>query len=342
MISEHDVRLMILKFFEGHIHPGAEHLSNDGAAIPLTNLKTLAVSADSFVSGVDFKPLWGSLFQAGQRAIRQNLSDLAAMGALPLGFTWSLEISDDWLQSTDNLSLFLKGAASICAQHHLKLLGGDLGTRSEGLGCHVTIMGQLTSHALTRHRAKAGDTLWVSGQLGESHLGLRLLQQAEQDALFVDEKSFQKWKKKLSVTQLQQIHRHLQGHDEITLGHQLVDIASSCIDISDGLSTDLQRICDASHVGAIIHADALAGNLDMDNFQERFAVLHGGENFVLLFTVPPHLTSKVQALKAQGFQLTQIGQMNSHTGKILMDRDGKEVSISPQGWDAFCDTNTRD
>ena len=335
MTSEKEIQQLILSIFSDLIHDGADRLSNDGAFLKPRASHMLAVSSDSFVSDVDFKLGWGTLYQAGQRAIRQNLSDLAAMGATPLGFTWALELDSYWHENTEALSCFLKGAASACRNSGLLLLGGDLGARSSGMGCHITILGESAKPRLHRNGARAGDSLWITGQLGESHLGLRLIQNADATKTFSHETEFQEWMHKLPMPHQRYVLRHLEGHDEIQLGHQLVEMASSCIDVSDGFALDLHRLCDASKVGAVVDGEQLQGKLDLRRSGERSALLFGGEDFVLLFTAPANQDKQLLALNQRGHTLSKIGQVTPHESQVVLEHNGKKDVLNADGWDAF-------
>ena len=335
MISEKDVRLSIVDIFGDLIHQGADGLTDDGAFLNLTQQHVLAISTDSFVSDIDFKPFWGTRYQAGQRAIKQNLSDLAAMGASPLGFTWSLELDTLWMKDVTAFSDFCKGAAATCREHGLMLLGGDLGSRNSGFGCHITIIGETKKPGLKRTNAHVGESLWISGQLGESHLGLRLIQDADNSNPFVTDEMFRNWTKTLTSIEQHQVQRHLNGHEEIKLGRKLTNIASSCIDISDGFALDLNRLCQASGVSATINGHTLRGKLDLDKPAEKDALLYGGENFVLLFTVPQQKEKDIEALCTQGFTLEKIGTITPQSEPLLLNYRGQSKELRPKGWDAF-------
>ncbi len=299
----------------------------------------MAVSTDAFASDVDFRPFWGTAAQAGGRAIKQNLSDLAAMGAQPLGFTWSLSISHDWLNNSEGFQSFVHGAAQVCREHQLLLLGGDLGWQKEGFSCHITIIGETHGAGLGHQSAQPEESLWLSGPLGESHLGLSLIQQAHHAQPFLSDPQFQTWVQNRSKQERKWVERHLNGHHELGLGHHLNGLASACIDISDGLSSDLHKICRASGVGASLELAPLVQHLPQttpkQSQQVEHAVLHGGEDFVLLFSVPKAKENELNSLIEAGFCLQKIGQTNTEKSQITLHSAGCTKMLHPLGWDAI-------
>ena len=269
-------------------------------------------------------------------AIKQNLSDLAAMGARPLGFTWSLGLSENWLKNPHIFQSFLNGAAAVCRENQLFLLGGDLGWQKEGFECHITILGETQGNGLGHQTASPKESLWLSGPLGESHLGLSLIQAAHQEQPFTSTSQFKSWLQNRPIHERRWVERHLDGHHELALGHQLNGLATACIDISDGLSSDLNKMCRSSGIGASIDFDVLTQHLpEIPKSKLESAVLHGGEDFVLLFSVPQNKEDRLQSLIRKGFDLQKIGQTHHKEGEITLNSPGCTKRLHPMGWDAL-------
>ena len=266
----------------------ANDLMSDGAELPRCKKKhTRVISCDTFQESHDFIVNQHSLVEsAGHRAITQNLSDLAAMGAKPVGFVWSLEIPKDWLdQNAKLLRGFCEGAARICEKKKLKLLGGDL-SLSETFSCTTTILGDVKGKPISRRGAQVDDRLYISREIGASSAGL-----AE---LLSDRK---RKDKKL-------IAKHIYPEDEIELGQKLVGVATACMDLSDGLGKDLKRLCDASKV-----------NVKLDDVADMTA---GAEVYALLFTGPDKKIQKLEKKLRRRF--VRIGTVVE--GKFDLAGDG--------------------
>lgn len=239
------------------------------------------ITTDMLIEDVDFTRAIPIEFVA-RKSIAVNLSDLAAMGAIPAYGVVALGLPP-W--ALEQLDPFLKGFAE-CARHYdFDLVGGDL-SRSEKLIVALTATGWVSKRPLLRSGAKAGDRLYVSRPLGASSAGLQLLQRG--------------WSleppRELPYAQREfaasAIRRHIDPEPEVALGIALAAIpeVSACIDISDGLSTDVHHLCEASGVGADIEQMRIPVFPDLSNvagplgIDARRAVLHGGEEFALLFT----------------------------------------------------------
>jgi thiamine-monophosphate kinase len=138
-MTEQEVLKVIQKAFAGLLHSGAYRFANDGAVLPTTPEKKLVLSTDGFASEMDCRDNWGTASQAGARAIKQNLSDLAAMGATPVGFKWSLSLSRDWINNPLGFQAFLQGAAKVCDENRLLLLGGDLGWQKKAFNATLQL-----------------------------------------------------------------------------------------------------------------------------------------------------------------------------------------------------------
>ena len=287
----------------------------------------LAISSDMLVEGrhffADVDP-WA----LGHKALAVNLSDLAACGAAPLAFTLALSlpsIDNAWLQSFSN------GLWALADQHGCELVGGD--TTRGPLNICITVFGEVPrGQALLRSGAQAGDDLYVSGTLGDARLAL--------DALL--------GKISLPPDMLLQTRLRLeQPTPRIALGIALRGLATSAIDISDGLAGDLGHILKASGVGAQVNT-AIALNLiaacahndwaacQFDAEKQLKIVLSGGDDYELAFTAPPAARAAVQAAAAASqTPVTRIGIIQSEPGLRLLDSSGRPVDTQFCSFDHF-------
>ena len=291
---------------------------DDGAFIQGTP-GGMVVSTDSYFEGSHYQSIWLDPEALGQRCLNAALSDLAAMGALPRFYTLALTLNgrepDDFIERLGH------GLGRSAQKFKVDLIGGDL-TQSKTQGLTMTVMGSpLQGRILRRTGALVGDEIWVSGQLGASAAGLAFLSHYPNDR-----------------SELTDGFRRV--HPRIVLGTTLsrMGIASAGIDISDGLVLDLHRLCEASGCGARIDrrnlpVDPRAGrvaerlNESVDNY-----VLYGGEDYELLFCVPPAMTEALNDVSdATSVRLSRIGVMTD-TGTIV-DQSG--ALLPNRGWDPF-------
>jgi thiamine-monophosphate kinase len=299
---------------------GALDLSDDAALLDPAPGHQLVLTKDAMVAGVHFlgddPPA-----QIAQKLLRVNLSDLAAMGAAPLGYLVALarskETTDDWLAD------FCAGLAADNAAFEIALLGGDTVSTPGPLTLSLTAIGEVPKgEALLRRGAGAGDDIWVSGTLGDAALGLAVLQgeleAAEAASTFL-------------------IERYRLPRPRLALGQALRGLASAAIDISDGMIADLGHILETSGVGAELHADALLlSPAARDLPGARDAALAGGDDYELLFTAPPKRRADIEALSRQlDLPLTCVGEMQAEAGLHVLDETGRELPVPKAGWQHF-------
>ena len=289
------------------------------------------VTTDMLVEDVDFTQA-APLRLVGRKSLAVNLSDVAAMGAIPVWAVVALALPPWVLPKLDDL---LDGLAESARQHRIEIVGGDL-SKSEKLVISVTASGRLESQPLLRSGAKPGDRVYVSRPLGGSAAGLALLQKgwtAEGEPPTDIGYAHREFARSA-------IRRHLDPEPESALGPALAGIAgvTSCIDVSDGLSTDLHRLCEASKCGAEIEIeriplfpDLLASGPLLAGIRVRDAVLHGGEEFALLFTS----TLREADLSSRlGRPVYRIGRMVAGDG-VMLRENGKDTPLDARGWDHF-------
>jgi thiamine-monophosphate kinase len=294
-------------------------LRDDTAALPpVPRRHTRVVSTDMLVEREDFAIGLGPIGSAGHRAIVQNLSDLAAAGAAPVAMTWSLAIPQRWLDKDAALLRgFVDGAAKQCERWGVRLLGGDLSSTRGPMVCSVTVFGDVKGAPMTRAGAQPGDRIYLSWWLGASAAGLKVLRNRKKTA------------RDRSKLESQAVLRHLWPIPEITLGNALVGKATACIDVTDGLLRDLDRICRASGVAAEVRDDCLLASTDPaagKGKTGRKRALTGGEDYALLFTAPRDWRPK----KAHW-----LGDVIEGEGMELVDFDGNRTRLDVDGWDHF-------
>ncbi len=320
------------------------------------------LSTDAFLEGVHFLPRVHSPRDIGYKALARATSDLAAMGAMPRFFLLTIALpasrAGGWLDG------FLSGMAQAAREFGMAVIGGDT-SRFPSVVISITVGGQTvgggatgdglsaskegSNHVLTRSGARPGDLIFVSGTLGAAQLGLELILHG------LDGKGNTpkipgggQWRRLLQP--------HLRPKIQLALGRWLAgenpsgrQLASAAIDTSDGLSTDLSHICKPSGVGARVWAEEIPAVRVPEALRQRgFSLdllglaLHGGEDYQLVFTVPPNATRYLPRA-FRGTQITQIGEivrLQARTRKSapcvwLVRAKGHVGPLRPGGWDSF-------
>ena len=295
-------------------------LADDAALLDPPPGRQLVLAKDAMVAGVHFLDD-DPPGQIAQKLLRVNLSDLAAMGAAPLGYLLALarpkDLADDWLAA------FCAGLAADNAEYQIALFGGDTVATPGPLTLSLTAIGEVPKGAaLLRGGARPGDDLWVSGTLGDAALGLKVLRH------------------ELEVTADARaclVERYRLPRPRLALGQQLRGIASAAIDISDGLVADLGHVLEVSGVGADLRADALPlSPAARDLPAARDSALAGGDDYELLFTAPPERRGEIEALSRRlELRLTRIGAIRTEPHLHVLDQAGREIPISKAGWQHF-------
>ena len=283
----------------------------------------LALAVDMLVEGRHF------LHDAdpaalGHKTLAVNLSDMAAMGATPRWALLAGALPDDdeaWLAA------FAGGLFALAARYAVTLVGGDT-TRGPRNLC-LTIVGELPAGAaITRAGARAGDDIHVSGRLGDAALALAALQQ----------------RTGLAADVLAALQRRLDTPEpRVALGEKLRGVASSAIDLSDGLTGDLAHVLDASGVGADVELDriprapALAQKLAGEERDLALAcLLAGGDDYELCFTAPPSVRARLAATAVElALPVTRIGTITAEPGLRIRDEAGRALATLPQAFDHF-------
>ena len=309
--SEEEIVSDILRQASRVPQPGVRVGIGDDAAVVAAPPRgeRLLLSTDQVIEGTHFIPDLHPPRALGHKCLARGLSDIAAMGGTARHFLLSLSlpawVDREWLRS------YLGGLLKLGKLRRVPLVGGDV-ARGRQFAADVTVVGAVGSRRLLRRSgAKPGHIVFVSGQLGGSALGLERLTTGEfpvSDAA---------------------IRRHLYPQPRLELGRFLRDKlrASSAMDLSDGLSTDLGRLVKSSGVGAEINENA------MPRFRGASAAqaLHGGEDYELLFTVP---AKKKVPPSFRHIRLTRVGRIRSEPGVVLLSKSGPRA-LSPEGFAHF-------
>ncbi len=312
-----------------HNSKAAGALKDDAALVKINPKKELVISKDLSIEDIHFKRSYGAKLIA-EKLLISNLSDLAASGAKPLyymlGFSQNNKLDEKFIKE------FVSGLKKVGDEFKLDLIGGDSVQVTDKLCFSATIFGEVdVNKSLKRSGAKDGDLIFVSGNIGDSFLGLHLLQKK------ISCKN-QNHKKYL-------INRHLLPTPQIKLGMELVkNNNSSAIDVSDGFLSDLKHICEASNLDAVVHqnlipiSDAAKDSIKENNIDLN-QLLSGGEDYELIFTAPKKDQKNIEKLsKKLGIKITQVGSLKktkSNPKIQLLDSKGKEIKISKYGWQHY-------
>ena len=323
MATEFD---LIKRFFSRPVSAGLLGGGDDCALFGVTPGLQIATSTDlllegrHFFSDVDPRSL-------GHKALAVNLSDLAAMGARPLGCLLGLglpAIDERWVEQ------FAEGFYALAAQHGCQLIGGDTTRSQQGITLSVTVFGEVEPNvALRRNAAQAGDDIWVSGVLGAADIACRMLagEIPLDAALLQATRSALEW-----------------PTPRVDLGQQLRSHAHAAIDVSDGLLQDLGHILAASGVGAELHEKKLPLHAALIGLTQhtlppevlRQAVLAGGDVYELCFTAAPAQRAVLEKIgQTLGLTLSRIGSVRAQPGLYVYDEAGAVIRDLPQGFDHF-------
>jgi len=313
---------IIRRFFAGKITLQKDHVvigpGDDCAVVRVPNNFELCLSTDTLIEGVHF-PFQAKPALIASRLTAANLSDLAAMGAEPFGFTLAIsspEFTESWLEE------FSDQLKDDVEKYQNPLLGGNL---SRGpLSLTMNIMGIVpTGTAILRSNARVGDDIYVSGYLGDAAGGLALMEQIRDQAV-----------KNSSL-----LERYSSPVPRIDLGQALRKIATAAIDISDGFAADLGHLCEASGFGAQINLEALplSGELVSTFGLEvaRVKAIRGGDDYELCFTAGPDQASSIQQLsECLKLKLTKVGKISLDKSVLIKDKLGSSFDET-EGYQHF-------
>jgi thiamine-monophosphate kinase len=295
-------------------------IGDDAALVKARYGHDIILTTDMSIEGVHFTCRLHPPRSVGHRALARSLSDIAAMGGTPRYALVSLALARRttraWVED------FYRGVAALAKRFGVALVGGDTALVAGRTMVDVIVAGEVPcGRALRRSGARPGDQIYVSGRLGLSALGLKVLRGAALPA---------------RSTATEAVRMHLYPEPRCALGKYLSErrMASALMDISDGLSLDLARLCEASDVGACLEVERLPGPRLEDRRKSLALALEGGEDYQLLFTVP---ASKVRQVPShfRGVPLSLIGRIEQRRGVRLAGPDGRLKPLPSGGWDYF-------
>jgi thiamine-monophosphate kinase len=308
---------LIARHFRPLAGPGALDLTDDAAVLTPPPGRQLVLTADAMVAGVHFLPD-DPPDLVGRKLLRVNLSDLAAKGALPLGYLMTVSTPrgtpEAWFAG------FASGLAQDQAIYGVTLLGGDTTSTPGPISLSLTIIGHVAPDtAVHRFGAQEGDEIWVTGTIGDGALGLAVAQ-----GRLVDPTGFLLDRYRLPQPRV---------------GLALAGIASAAMDVSDGLVQDLGHICRASGLSA----EVFAGKVPLSDAARAagpnwlVTCLTGGDDYELLLAVPP---ARSDALRREagraGIPVTQVGDFHSGPPEVMVRQaNGEPLALTREGWSHF-------
>ncbi len=310
---------LIAKYFTRTVTRAALGVGDDCALFAPAAGMQLAVSSDMLVEGRHFLSTVAA-DRLGHKALAVNLSDLAACGAKPLAFTLALALPR---VDEEFLAGFARGLLALADAHACELIGGD--TTQGPLNLCITVFGEVPrGEALLRSGAHAGDDLYVSGTLGDARLAL----EAFRGSVALAGDAFERVRTAMERPQ-----------PRVALGLALRGVATSAIDVSDGLLGDLSHVLRRSCVGAEVEVDTLPRSevlRALPDALQRTCTLAGGDDYELVFTAPPQRAERVvQAARSAQVAVTRIGRIVAGAGLRLIDRHGRDLPNTFGTFDHF-------
>ncbi|HTP05771.1 MAG TPA: thiamine-phosphate kinase [Nitrospirota bacterium] len=304
-------------------------IGDDAAALKVSSSKTLLVTTDMLLEKIHFDFSFTDFHSLGWKSAAANLSDIAAMGGVPRYCLTSIGIPDH--VSVEQIRDFYRGFHSLMKTHKTVLVGGDTCHSAKGMVISITVLGEVDKrNLLSRAGAKPGDRVFVTGTLGDSAAGLEILKKrAKGQGGMI---------KGAEARPL--IAKHIRPVPRVAAGRAIARsrCASAMIDISDGLSSDLAHICEQSGVGAEIHSDRIPISPALMKLSAGLTMpalcyaLSGGEDYELLFTVPPR---KIKMLQSLRIPVTEIGSVKRGKALTLVEDTGIKKTLQATGYDHF-------
>ena len=306
-------------------------VGDDAAVIQSPADQQTVISTDLLIEGIHFDMAYTPLQHLGYKSVVVNLSDIYAMNATPQQITLAIGISSRF--TVEALDEFYKGVRRACDFYNVDLIGGDTTSSNKGLIINITAIGTAPAKEIVyRSGAKEGDLIVVSGDLGAAYLGLQLLEREKQ--IFLEHPDVQPELKFPYV--LERFLKPEARQDLISQFKRHRIQPTSMIDISDGLSSELLHICEASKVGCAVYEENIPINSEAQQLALQFKVspttcaLSGGEDYELLFTIDPKHREVLEDLADIGVKI--IGQIQAlENGRKLYTRDNNYDLIA-QGW----------
>lgn len=317
-------------------HPESKVGVGDDAAILSFGDRDTLVTTDLLLEGIHFDLRYVPLKHLGYKSAIVNFSDIYAMGGTPKQITVSLGVSSRF--TVEHMEALYSGIRLACEMYGVDLVGGDTSASVTGLVISITCLGTVEKDgAIRRNGAKPTDLICVSGDLGAAYMGLQLLERENRIGAQSGDPNFQpdfSGKEYILERQLKPEARR----DVIAMLKEKGLKPTSMMDVSDGLSSELLHICKASNVGCRVYEDRIPIDYQTAMMAEELnmnlvtAAMNGGEDYELLFTLPLTDNEKIQNLPG----ICMIGYVTEpQLGAALVTRDGGEIPIRAQGWNAF-------
>ncbi len=293
-------------------------IGDDAAVIKVQPGQELLLTSDLSIEGVHFTTRLHPPEAVGHRALARSLSDIAAMGGTPryalISLAVSRRTSRRWIES------FYSGLLALAKRYGVALVGGDTAQVRSSMSVDIVIVGEVRrGTALRRSGAQPEDQIFVSGTPGLAAWGLELLRSR---------------RRHLNPLEIAALRAHLYPQPQCALGQSLRGVATSLMDLSDGLSLDLWRLCQASNVGATLFESQIPCPSLLGAAKALRHALHGGEDYLLLFTIPEAKTANLSS-RLGGVQIHRIGRIQRGRGVRLMTSGGETLLLEPQGFDHF-------
>ena len=311
-------------------------VGDDCAVINYGNDRETLVTTDLLLEGIHFDLTYVPLMHLGYKAIVVNLSDVVAMNGTPRQVTVSIGVSKRF--TVEHIEELYEGMRIACEHYGVDLVGGDTSASVTGLVISVTCLGEAAKEDIIyRSGAKDTDLICVSGNLGAAYMGLQLLERERRVSAQMKDKDFQPDFAGREYI----IERQLKPEARRDVLDELRDLGvrpTAMMDVSDGLSRELLHICKESNVGCRVFEERIPIDYETALMAEELnmnlvtAAMNGGEDYELLFTVPLADHEKVSRMKTAKL----IGHVTKcDTGAMMVTRDGNEIEVRAQGWNAF-------
>ncbi len=323
------------EFIDSLRHRFGAGIGDDCAVIRGTAGNEIVITTDLLVEDIDFRRTTAPALLLGHKALAVSLSDIAAMGARPRWSLISIGVPEDVWQ-TDFVDQLYDGLASLAHKYDVQLIGGDTSRTPEKLVIDSIVLGECgIDQAVKRTGTQPGDQIFVTGSLGGAAAGLRLI---ERGAHLAEQNLADDDSQKIDHVLLRQLRPEPRVGWGIVLGDER--LATSMIDVSDGLSSDLNHLCTASGVGALIESTLLPMDHQVVELCGRRALdplqlaLHGGEDFELLFTVRLENVARLPR-RVDGVEITRIGEVTKETDGVKISEGSRIWELNPGGWKHF-------
>jgi thiamine-monophosphate kinase len=310
-------------------------IGDDAAVFQSTAGKETVITADLLIEDIDFRRTTAPPTLLGHKALAVSLSDIAAMGARPRWSLISIGVPED-VWETEFVDQFYEGLTNLANRYDVKLIGGDTSRTPEKIVIDSIVIGECNvGQAVKRAGAEPGDQIFVTGSLGGAAAGLRM---SERGAHLAEQNLADEDSQKIDHVLLRQLRPEPRTGWGMVLGEE--GLATSLIDISDGLSSDLNHLCTESGVGALIESSLLpidhqvvelCGRRALDPLQ---LALHGGEDFELLFTVRAGDVGRLPR-RVDGVGLTRIGEVRKEGDGVKISEGSRVWELNPGGWKHF-------